>query len=150
MRCRQCKCSLVENPSFKSSKCHRCGKQMKTKGKRPDGIVFTNANPRYAGKLDDPQGGDTTMLMQQVREVMTVNQEMTDESSWIWLTSSRWVFLCDQNLRMRIAVKPVVRNNAMTSVLIKPHSFWRLSSQISFETQKGNSIMRSSKTRLKC
>ena len=58
---------------------------MKTKGKRPEGIIFTNADPRYAGKLDDPQGGDATMLMQQVREVMTVNQEMTDESSWIWL-----------------------------------------------------------------
>jgi len=64
-RCRQCKCSLVENPSFESSKCqkvasvmHRrigCGKQMKTRGKRPDGMVFTNADPRYAGKLDDPR-----------------------------------------------------------------------------------------------
>jgi len=54
---------------------------MKTNGKRPDGIVFTNANPRYAGKLDHPQGGDTTTLMQQVREVMTVNQEMKDKSS---------------------------------------------------------------------
>jgi len=32
-------------------------------------------------KLDDPQGGDATMLMQQIREVMTVNQEMKDESS---------------------------------------------------------------------
>jgi len=62
---------------------------MKTKGKRPEGIVFTNADPRYTGKLDDPQGGDTTILMQQVREVMTVNQEMTDESSWIWLTSEQ-------------------------------------------------------------
>jgi len=49
---------------------------MKTKGKRPDGIVFTHADPRYAGKLDAPQVGDTIMLMQQVREVMTVNQEM--------------------------------------------------------------------------
>ena len=39
-----------------------CGKQMKTKGKRPEGIVFTNADPRYAGKLDDPQGGEATML----------------------------------------------------------------------------------------
>jgi len=29
------------------------------------------------------------MLMQQVREVMTVNQEMTDESCWIWLTSEQ-------------------------------------------------------------
>ena len=69
----------MENPSFKSRKCHGCVKQMKTKGKRPDGIVLTNADPRYAGKLDDPQGGDATMLMQQVRKVMTVNQEMTDE-----------------------------------------------------------------------
>jgi len=42
---------------------------MKTKGKRLDGIVFTNADPRYAGKLDDLQGDDTTMLRQQVREV---------------------------------------------------------------------------------
>ena len=58
---------------------------MKTKGKRPEGIVFANADPRYAGKLDDPQGGDMTMLIPQVREVM--NQEMEDESSWIWLTS---------------------------------------------------------------
>jgi len=92
VRFRQCKCSLVENPSFKNSKCHGCRKQMKTKGKRPEGIVFTNADPRYAGKLDDPQGGDTTMLMQQVKEVMTVNQKMTNESSWIWLTSEQMGF----------------------------------------------------------
>jgi len=71
------------------SRPYGCGKQMKTKGKRLEGMVFTNADPRYAGKLDDPQGGDATMLMQQVREVMTVNQEMTDESSWIWLTSEQ-------------------------------------------------------------
>ena len=127
---------------------------MKTKGKRPEGIVFTNADPRYARKLDDPQGDDTTMLMQQVREVMTVNQEMTDESSWIWLTSEQMGFPLRSEFANKnhgeAALKPKVRNNAMTSVLIKPHSFWRLSSQISFETQKGNSIMRSSKTRLKC
>jgi len=35
---------------------------METKDKRLDGIVFTIADPRYAGKLDDPQGGDGTML----------------------------------------------------------------------------------------
>ena len=68
------------------------GEQMKTKGKSPDGIVFTNADLRYAGTLDDPQGGDMTMLMQQVREVMTVNQEMTEESIWIWLTSEQMGF----------------------------------------------------------
>jgi len=32
------------------------------------------------------------MLMQQVREVMTVNQEMTDEASWFWLTSEQMGF----------------------------------------------------------
>jgi len=32
------------------------------------------------------------MLMQQVREVMTVNQEMTEESSWIWLASEQMDF----------------------------------------------------------
>jgi len=37
---------------------------MKSKGTRLDGIIFTNADPRYAGKLDDLQGGDTTTLMQ--------------------------------------------------------------------------------------
>jgi len=57
--------------------------------KKKPRVVFTNADPRYAGKLDDPQGGDTVILMQQVREVMTVNQEMKDESSWIWLTSDQ-------------------------------------------------------------
>jgi len=58
VRCRQCKCSLVENPNLRSSKCHGCKQQRKTKGKKLHGIAFTNANPRYAGKLDDPQGGD--------------------------------------------------------------------------------------------
>ena len=66
-------------------------KQMKTKGKRPEGIVFTNTNPQYVGKLDDPQGGYAKMLMQ-VREVMTVFQELTDESTWIWLTLEKMRF----------------------------------------------------------
>ena len=42
--------------------------------------------------MDDPQGGDATMLIQQVREVMTFNQEMLDELSWIWLTSKQMGF----------------------------------------------------------
>jgi len=32
------------------------------------------------------------MLMQQARAVMTVNQQMEDESSWIWLTSEQMGF----------------------------------------------------------
>jgi len=64
VKCRQRKCSLVENLSLRSSKCHGCEKQMKTNGKRLNSIVFTNADLRYAGKLDDQQGGDTTILKQ--------------------------------------------------------------------------------------
>ena len=71
---------------------------MKTKGKTLDGIVITIADPRYAGKLDDPRERDTTMLMQQVREVMTGNQELEDESSWIWLTLEQMGFLVRSEL----------------------------------------------------
>jgi len=46
----------------------------------------------YTWKLDDLQGGDTTVFMQQVREFMTVNQEMEDTSNWIWLTSEQMGF----------------------------------------------------------
>jgi len=65
---------------------------MKTKGLKTEGTAFTNADPQYAWKMDDPQVGDATILMQHVREVMTVNQEMTDESSWIWLTLEQMGF----------------------------------------------------------
>ena len=150
VKCRQCKCSLVENPSFSSSKCDGYEKQMNTRGKRPNGIVLTNADPRCAGKLDDLQEGDTTMLMQQVRDVMTVNQEMTDESTWIWLMSEQMGFL----LRSEFANE----NHGEAGSLKQCHDqrtdqtafFWCLSSQISFETLKENSMMRSSKMRLNC
>jgi len=44
------------------------------------------------GKIDDPQGGDTTMLMQQVKEAMTVIQELKHASNWIWITSEQMGF----------------------------------------------------------
>jgi len=122
---------------------------MKTKGKRLESIVFTNPNPRYAGKLDDPQGGETTMLMQQVREAMTVHQEMTDKSSWIWLTSEQMGF----PLRSEFAKENHGEAGSLKQCNHKRTDqtafFWRLSSQVSFETQKRNFMMRSSKTRLK-
>ena len=31
-------------------------------------MIFTNANPQYTWKLDDPQEDDTTMQMEQVRD----------------------------------------------------------------------------------
>jgi len=150
MRCRQCKYSLVENLSFGSSKCPGCEKHTKTTGKRPDGIVFTTADPQYAGKLDDPQGGDTTMLMQQEREVMTVNQEMTDKSSCIWLTSEQMGFPLRSEFANENHGEAGSSKQCNDQRTDQTAFFWRLSSQISLETQKRNSMMRSSKTRLKC
>ena len=152
VKCRRCHCGFVQNPSLKSNKCHGCEKRMQTKGKRLDGIVFTNADPgpRYAGKLDDPQGGDTTMLMQQVREVMTVNQEMTDESSWIWLTSEQMGFPLRSEFANENHGEAGSSKQCNDQHTNQTAFFWRLSSQISFETQKGNSMMRSSRTCLKC
>jgi len=89
VRCRQCIYTLVENPSFRSSKCHGCEKQMKNKGKRLDSIVFTNANPRR-----DMQGN--WMIRKKVTRdadaAMMVNREMKDKSSWIWITSEQMGF----------------------------------------------------------
>ena len=58
-----------------------------------DGIVFNNADWPYVGRIDDPQGGhsDATTLMQQVREFITVNQEMKDRRIKLDLANASWV-----------------------------------------------------------
>jgi len=81
---------------------------------------------------------------------MTVEEEEVDTckaSTPSSAAANAWGFRYGRNLRMRITVKLDFRNNAMTNVLIKPHFSWRLSSQISFGTQQGNFMMRSSKMR---
>ena len=50
---------------------------------------FTNADPRYAGRLDDKQGGDTIVKMERVREAIACNGELADESTWLWITSEQ-------------------------------------------------------------
>jgi len=44
---------------------------------------FTNADPRYAGRLDDKQGGDTIVTMERVREAIVFNAELADKSTWL-------------------------------------------------------------------
>jgi len=56
------------------------------------GMIFTNADPRYAGRLDDKQGGDTIVTMERVREAIAFNVELVDESTWLWLTSEQMGF----------------------------------------------------------
>jgi len=55
-------------------------------------MIFTNADPRYAGRLDDKKGGDTIVMMERVREATVFNTELADESTWLWLTSEQMGF----------------------------------------------------------
>ena len=52
-------------------------------------MILNNADPRYAGRLDDTQGGDTIVTMERVREAITFNAELADESTWLCLTSEQ-------------------------------------------------------------
>ena len=47
------------------------------------GMMFTNADPKYAGRLDDKQGGDTIVMMERVRKAIAFNAEFADESTWL-------------------------------------------------------------------
>ena len=53
------------------------------------GMIINSADPRYAGRLDDKQGGDTIVTMERVRQAIAFNAELADESTWLWLTSEQ-------------------------------------------------------------
>jgi len=55
-------------------------------------MILTNADPRYAGRLHDKQGGDTIVTMERVREGIAFNAELADKSTWLWLTSEQMGF----------------------------------------------------------
>jgi len=55
-------------------------------------MIFTNADPRYAGRLDDKQRSDTIVTMERVTEAIAFNAELVDESSWLWFTSEQMGF----------------------------------------------------------
>jgi len=55
-------------------------------------MIFTNADLRYAGRLDDKQGGDTIVTMERVGEAIAFNAELADESTWLWLTLEQMGF----------------------------------------------------------
>jgi len=46
-------------------------------------------DPKYAGRLDYKQGGDTVVTMEKVREESTFNVELNDEFTRLWLTSEQ-------------------------------------------------------------
>ena len=89
------------------------------------------------------------MLMQQVRDVMTVNQDMTDESSWIWLTSEqmgfplRSEFANEHHGEARSSKQCNDQRTDQTAFLAPIITDF-------IRNTKENSMMRSSKMRLEC
>jgi len=68
-----------------SGECLACEGGSRTTNQNPQqpliGMIFTNADPKYAGRLDDKQGGDTIVPMERVREAIAFNPELADEST---------------------------------------------------------------------
>jgi len=66
-------------------KCKMCKRKRQTRNLKPQqpliGMMFTNADPRYAGRLDNKQGGDTIVTMERVEEASAFNAELADEST---------------------------------------------------------------------
>jgi len=77
-------------------KCTACkGERRKTNlnPQQPlNGMIFTNTDPRYAGRLDDKQDGNIIVTMERVGEAIAFNTELTDEFTWVWLTSEQMDF----------------------------------------------------------
>ena len=91
--CKQCaRCGIVKEygKDFhqmqlgRGGECLACKGGSRTTNQNPQqpliGIIFTNADPSYAGRLDDKQGGDTIVSMERVREAIAFNAELADES----------------------------------------------------------------------
>jgi len=55
-------------------------------------MIFTNADPRYAGRFDDRQGGDTIVTMERIGEAIAFKSELADESTWLWPTLEQMGF----------------------------------------------------------
>jgi len=100
--CKQCvRCGIVKEfgkvfhkmQLGRVGECLACNGRSRATNLKPQqpliGMIFTNADPRYAARLDDKQGGDTIVTMERVREAIALNAELADESTWLWPTSEQ-------------------------------------------------------------
>ena len=91
-KCKQCaECGVIKEfgkdchktQLGRGGRCLACKGGIRNKNLEPQqplsGMIFTNADPRYAGRFDDKQGGDTIVRMERVREAIAFNAELMDE-----------------------------------------------------------------------
>jgi len=72
-------------------------------------------DPKYAGRLDYKQDGDTVVTMEKVREEITFNMELNDELKRLWLTSEQ------MGIPLRQAGGQRMRRDRHTPNLIDTH-----------------------------
>jgi len=89
------------------------------------------------------------MLTQQVREVMTINQEIEDKSSWVWLMSEQMVFPMQSDFANENHCEARRLKQCNDQHTDQTTFFGAYHHEFIYETHKGNSVMRSSKMRLK-
>ena len=81
----------------RDGKCSACKGGRRTTNLKPHqpltSLISSYADPRFAGRLDGKQGGDTIIMMERVGEAIAFNEELADESTWLWLTSEQMGFL---------------------------------------------------------
>jgi len=67
----------------RDGECLACKGESRTTNQNPQqpliSMIFTNADSRYADRLDDKQGSDTIVTMERVREAITFNAELANE-----------------------------------------------------------------------
>ena len=92
--CKQCaRCGIVKefDKDFhkmqlsRGGECLACKGGSQTTNQNPQqpfvGMIFTSADPRYAGRLDGKQDGDTIVTMERLNEAGVCNAELADESA---------------------------------------------------------------------
>ena len=93
-KCKKCaQCGVVKEfgKNFHKTQLGRGGRFLACKGgirttnPKPQqpliGMIFTTADPRFAGRLDDKHGGDIIVTVERVREAIAVNAVLADEST---------------------------------------------------------------------
>jgi len=69
----------------RGGKCLACQRGTQTTNLKPQqqliDMISTNADPRYAGRLDGKQDGDTIVTMERLNEAVVCNAELADESA---------------------------------------------------------------------
>jgi len=84
----------------RGGKCQACKEWSRKTNLKPQqpliGMIYTNADLRYAGNSDDKPGDSTIVTMERFGRAIAFNAELADESIWLWLALEQIEFFLRQ------------------------------------------------------